>query len=324
LSDTAPRPVELIRALAVLSEPPGAAHARLAALAGLEGAPGATEYTEALVLGVTPYASVYLDSDGMIGGEARERIAGFWTATGQTPPAEPDHLGALLGLYAALAERAAADGRGGGDGSSGGGGGGGGGTDPAARAEAVLAARARDALLHEHLAPWAPLLLGRVAEQGGFYAEWAALLARVLDQEVLAAAEADALPVHLRLARPLPDPREEGSAAFLRGLLAPVRSGMIVTRRDLAGIARALALGARVGERRWVLDHLLGQEPAEVLGALAGLARTAAEAHAARIPVLGGIAAWWRERAGASFSLLEDLAAEARVEAASVGSAVRP
>jgi nitrate reductase assembly molybdenum cofactor insertion protein NarJ len=310
LSDTAPRPVELIRALAVLSEPPAAAHARLAALAGLEGAPGAAEYTEALVLGVPPYASVYLGADGMIGGEARERIAGFWRATGQTPPAEPDHLGALLGLYAALAERAAAEGRGA--------------TDPAAHAEAVLAARARDALLYEHLAPWVPVLLGRVAEQGGFYAGWAELLARVLDREILAAAEADALPVHLRLARPLPDPRTEDSADFLRGLLAPARSGMIVTRRDLADIARTLALGIRLGERRRVLDHLLGQEPAEVLCALAGLARTAAEAHAARSPVLGGIAVWWRERAEACSSLLESLAAEAGAEAIPVGSAERP
>ena len=41
-----------------------------------------------------------------MGGLARERIAGFWNAVGLTPPPEPDHLAALLGLYASLTERA--------------------------------------------------------------------------------------------------------------------------------------------------------------------------------------------------------------------------
>ena len=155
------------------------------------------------------------------------------------------------------------------------------------------------------------MFLDRVAEQGGFYAEWAALLGRVLEREFLAAPEAVALPVHLRAARPMPDPRIEGSAAFLRGLLAPARSGMIITRLDLARVARGLTLGTRVGERRWVLEHLLRQEPAEVLGALSGLARRAAAGHAARRPVLAGTAAWWQERAEATASLLDALAGEA-------------
>ena len=36
----------------------------------------------------------------MLGGEARDRIAGFWRALGLVPPPEPDHLAVMLGLYA--------------------------------------------------------------------------------------------------------------------------------------------------------------------------------------------------------------------------------
>lgn len=45
------------------------------------------------------YASVYLGPDGALGGEGTDRAAGFWRAIGITPPAEPDHLTALLSLY---------------------------------------------------------------------------------------------------------------------------------------------------------------------------------------------------------------------------------
>jgi len=297
------RPIELLRALAVLGEPPTAAHARLADAVGLHGAPTPPEYTEAFVLGLSPYASVHLGPEGMIGGEARDRIAGFWRAVGQTPPAEPDHLGALLGLYAWLAERGEGVGN---DGAP----------DPsvppeatsADAAHAVLVARARDALLHEHIAPWLPMFLERVESLGGFYAGWAALLARTVEGELVAAPPPARLPLHLRDAPPLADPREEGASAFLAALLAPVRSGMIVTRFDLVRIARGLDLGARIGERRWVLEHLLGLEPECVLAALSKHARAAAAAHARRRAVAGDMALWWQARAAATAALLDELA----------------
>ena len=40
----------------------------------------------------------------MLGGEAADRVAGFWRALGREVPGEPDHLSALLGLYAGLAD----------------------------------------------------------------------------------------------------------------------------------------------------------------------------------------------------------------------------
>src|SRR5919202_3998337 len=96
--------MELFRALAVLAEPPTSKAARVAEALELGELPTADEYTEAFVFQLYPYASVYLGSEGMIGGEARDRVAGFWRALGQTPPAEPDHLSVMLALYARLVE----------------------------------------------------------------------------------------------------------------------------------------------------------------------------------------------------------------------------
>ncbi|MGH9940996.1 MAG: hypothetical protein ACRD9R_01395, partial [Pyrinomonadaceae bacterium] len=76
--------MELFRALAVLAESPESAEAaRVAEVLELEpSAPTAGEYGESFILQLPPYASIYLGAEGMIGGEARDRIAGFWRALG--------------------------------------------------------------------------------------------------------------------------------------------------------------------------------------------------------------------------------------------------
>ena len=58
---------ELIRALAVLSEPPGPEQTRLGEVLGLDGVPDPAEYTEVFALQLYPYASVYLGAEGMLG-----------------------------------------------------------------------------------------------------------------------------------------------------------------------------------------------------------------------------------------------------------------
>jgi TorA maturation chaperone TorD len=282
-------PTELLRALAVLAEPPGPEHAALAAAVGLEGAPEPDAYTDLFLFQLYPYASVYLGSEGMMGGEARARVAGFWTAVGRTPPAEPDHLSALLGLYAGLAEEEVS----------------------AEGPEALLLAESRRALLDEHLGPWLFCFLERVREMAsGFYRGWAALLARVLEEEVRASDPPGPLAAQLRDAPELADPREEGGAAFLDGLLAPVRCGTILARADLARIALELDLGLRAGERRFALESLMGQEASGVLAALAGEARRQTSGHRAREVWLGASATFSAERAEASATLLDALASE--------------
>src|SRR5207237_4403931 len=90
--------------LAIFAEPPSIKAERVAEALELEALPGADEYTEIFIFQLPPYASIYLGAEGMIGGEARDRVAGFWRAIGETPPAEPDHLSVMLAVYARLVE----------------------------------------------------------------------------------------------------------------------------------------------------------------------------------------------------------------------------
>ena len=293
---------DLIRALGTLAEEPQPEHGRLAAALGLPGAPESGAFTDLFALNLYPYASVHLGPEGMMGGVARDRVAGFWSALGLLPPAEPDHLGTLLGLLAELAERHERE------------------TEAAAR---ILLSRARAALVQEHLVTWLPAFLGRVAELGGpFYAAWAKLALQALADEAAAARalpeiaerpRESPLPLHLRDVAPLPDPREPGDTDtpgedFLRALLAPVRSGMILTRVDLSRAARQLELGARMGERLYILKALLGQDSAATLRWLADEARAWTARHQAVSGFAPDVTAFWIARASATARLLDELA----------------
>ena len=284
----APR-AEVLRALAVVCEPPADGHARVWDALGLPGAPEAAAFTDLFVLHLYPYASVYLGAEGMLGGEARDRVAGFWRALHLTPPPEPDHLAALLGLYASLLEREGEE------------------RHPARRA---LWGQARAALLHEHLTSWLPPYLDRVeALAPPAYRAWAGLLSAALAGEAAAAGPPEAMSAHLRAAPPLPDPRREGSRAFVTGVLAPARCGMILTRADLARSARDLGLGFRVGERRFALAALLSQTPEAVLGWLAAEAVASSTRHHAHGGVMGAAAEFWSGRAQAAANLFVELQA---------------
>ena len=282
-------PTELLRALAVLAEPPTDRHAAVARSLALGSVPQSSAYSDVFLFQLYPYASVHLGPEGMMGGEAAERVAGFWRAVGRVPPAEPDHLAALLGLHASLGAEAA----------------------EAMPAERALVDASREALLLEHLAPWVFAFLERVRDLAPRpYGRWAAILEEVLLDE-LARASAEALarmPRHLARAPALPDPRSEGADRFLSGLLAPVRSGVIWARADLAGVARSLDLGLRAGERRYALEHLLAQDAPGVLRALAERASAQARSHRSRIPRVGASAIYLARRAETTAELLATLA----------------
>lgn len=279
--------IELVRALAVLAEPPDARRARLGKILGLDGDIDPAAYTDVFALQLYPYASVYVGSDGMLGGDAADRVAGFWRALHQTPPPEPDHLAALLGMYASLAEQEAAE------------------ADPA---RCLMWRVSRKALLWEHLASWLFLYLDKLAEIGPpSYRSWGTLLAETLASEIGAVGPPDTLPLHLRRAPPLPDPRRDGAAAFVGGLLAPVRSGMVLTRADLARAARDLGLGLRIGERRFILETLLAQDATAMLAWVEAQARTWRSRHQARSGILGDVATFWSGRAGEAAALLAQL-----------------
>ncbi len=285
-------PVELIRSLAALAEAPAPEHERLCRLLGFPPPPGAASHTALFEHQVYPYASVYLGAEGMLGGDARSRVAGFWSAVGQEPPADCDHVSNLLTLWSALLERA--DGE----------------TDPA---RARLSLRAAEALVSEHLAPWVFVFLeairGVVAREGGrssFFHAWA----DTLEQLVWGAAPAGGggLPVHLSVAAELPEPADVGGEAFLDALLAPVRCGMVLTRADVTRMTASLEIGSRVAERRYTLRACLAQDAAGVLGWLADEADRWTQRHRSPDPA---VSAFWKDRARHAAATLRQAAVDA-------------
>ncbi|HEX9100278.1 MAG TPA: molecular chaperone TorD family protein [Candidatus Dormibacteraeota bacterium] len=273
--------------MASLAEPPGAETDRVAGLLELRGRAEAAEYTDVFGLQLWPYASIYVGAEGKLGGEARDRVAGFWRALHLTPPAEVDHLAALLGLYATLAESEEAE------------------QEPARRR---LRHNSRRALLWEHLLSWLPLYLSKLQEIGSpFYIAWAGLLREALIAEARRLGPPDQLPIHLRDAPPLCDPRADGADAFLAGLVAPVRTGMLLARDDLRRAARELGLGLRQGERLYVLKALLSQEPAAALGWLADEAGRWESIHGSMPEELEPVRGYWRGRARAGAQLIASL-----------------
>lgn len=283
---------ELIRALGALAEPPQAQHGALAAAMGIP-CPTAAEHADVFLFQLFPYASVQLGPEGKLGGVARDRVAGFFRALGQTPPTEPDHLAVLLGAYASLVERADEA------------------HDDTGRA---AWARARQALLVEHILSWLPAFGRRVADIGGpAYRGWAGLLDELLAAEAARTpAAATQLPRHLAEAALLPDPRQGPVDDFLEGLLAPGRTGLILTASDLARAADDLGLGRRVAERRFVIRALLDQDPEGFLGWLGAAAAKASSDWDSHWLVRTPTGAWWRDRSATTSDLLAQLAADAR------------
>jgi TorA maturation chaperone TorD len=268
---------EVFRALGALCEPPDPAHARLAAALGLPQPPGPAAFTEVFVFQLVPYAAAYLSPDGMLGGEAADRVAGFWRALGLTPPAEPDHLAALLGLYGALSQH-----------------------EHAERLPARKAAwrDARRALLWEHLLTWAPTYAQAViAVSPGFHAAWAQLLRDALLGEAAVVDPPPVTPLHLRDVPELPD---TGSDGFVRAILTPVRSGLLITRHDLAAGAAAIGLAARAGGRAFILRALIDTGRPATFRWLCEQAAWWAARHQETDPSLPGISPHWLARAETS------------------------
>lgn len=263
---------DTLRALAVMCEPPGKSTATIAEALGLPHAPTPEEYTDLFVMQLSPYASIYLGAEGMLGGEARDRVAGFWRALGITPPTDADHLAALLGLYATLCDGLAPQ-------------------DDTVRAQRD---HARRALLWEHLLSWVPPYLRRVREVGPPpYQTWATVLEGTLDGTVEqwdSGTGGRDLPLHLREASDLPQPDTETLDHTLAAILSPVRAGFILTKHDLTAMARQLGIGLRQGERKFILRALVDQDPAAVFQWLED------EVRRQRQPGSDTISRFWHDR----------------------------
>ena len=280
--------MELFRALAIFAEPPTTKAERVAEALELEALPGADEYTEIFIFQLPPYASIYLGAEGMIGGEARDRVAGFWRAIGETPPAEPDHLSVMLALYARLVELEVEE-------------------SNVRRREGWRAAR--KAFFWEHLASWLFVYLIKLADTASqFYKRWSTTLQLALMEEAMILGDQERLPLHLREAPALIDPRSSGAEEFLQSLLTPVRSGIIVTRADLTRAARDIGLSLRMGERKFILKALFAQDANRMFDWLIVEAANWTRQHQGiQRGMLEEITKWWQQRAEATAALLKEL-----------------
>jgi hypothetical protein len=276
---------ELFRSLgaAILTPPPG----NSAVCAALDlPIPTGAEHTDAFVLSAPPHAAIHLGPEGKLGGEGLDRIAGFWRVLGLKPREDADHLGALLMLYAELGEaeeKATGDTRG-------------------------QLHRARAALFHEHIWSWAPGYLRAVNGLGiASVAAWVQLTEQALRAEYADLGPAELLPLALRAAPPAMS-ADDSLDETLDALVAPIRSGVVLTRRDVADCARQIGVGLRRGERRFELKAMLEQDAFATLGWLAAHARRWAERPSAQ-GATNYPCAWWAYRAATTARVLETLAA---------------
>jgi len=235
------------------------------------------DHTRVFVLDLAPYASIYLDPEGKLGGACVDQIAGVWRVLGLDPPREPDHLLSLIGLYAALGS-AIKDCR-----------------SEVARKRVEVAART---VLAEHIHPWIFVYLAAV-ESYSATATWAALVQGVLREELSAWPQEDVLPLTLRDA-PKPDLDDLSAEKVYELATVPVVSGGVVTFGDLETMGSRAGLGVRRGERRFVLRSMLEQGPRETLCELGAHFRT----WEGRALGEGSVASWWKERAAATADAL--------------------
>lgn len=279
---------ELLRSLGAVALTPPPGNAVLCQALDLPVQTG-VEHTDVFVLSAPPHAAIHLGAEGKLGGEGLDRIAGFWRALGLTAPEDADHLGTLLMLYAELteAERLASDER-----------------------RGAQMHRARTALFHEHIWSWAPGYLAAVAGLGvPSTSAWAQLTEQVLRAEHAELGAPESLPLAMRTAPPGLD-LSDSFDDTLDGLVAPIRSGSVLTYRDLTACGSIVGVGVRRGERRYALRAMLEQDAPATLGWLAGHARSWSQQHASAAISENDPGAWWSARAAHTAGVLEAMASD--------------
>lgn len=131
---------------------------------------------------------------------------------------------------------------------------------------------------------------------------------KALMSEAVTLGNQERLPLHLREAPTLVDPRSNGTDEFLQSILTPVRCGMIVTRADLMRAARELGLSFRMGERRFILKTLFAQDVNRMLDWLIHEADAWTRHHESiQEEICSPIAKLWQQRAESTSALLKEL-----------------
>lgn len=264
----------------------------------------AAEHYALLGRELPPFAGVFLESSGLVGGgKAADVLRAAHEVLGLRAFEEPspDHLGQALRLMAVLVD-AELDAVEHGDG-----------------ADAATLRRWQRTVLDEALLPWMPpLLVGLGGREPTLWTRVVEMAAGVLAQH---RAEDSALPraigpvvdTALKDAGLLDEPRT-GLRAVAELLTTPARCGLYLGRHDLEAVARRCELPRGFGTRKDMLERLL--RAAAEYGALPRLidelghllaARDDAYAGLALEPGLGAVVPPWRRRLAVTRGVLTRL-----------------
>ena len=177
----------------------------------------AAEHQRVMGTEVLPYASVYASDEALMGGEWAARASAAFRDAGFEPPDPPDAVGALIGLYAGLAEH-----------------------HPKRAA----------AMAHQLLTPVvAPVLCATIEEGGPLYPEVARLAAQLLDVHL---AEKP-----IELGADLLDDPKTGLRDIVDHWLIPAHSGVFLSRGAILRLAEASGHPCGFGARKQMLHAWL-------------------------------------------------------------------
>jgi TorA maturation chaperone TorD len=276
--------MELLRTLGTVMSPPDAIVARLAAVLELPASPTSSEHTFLFGSQLPPFASVYLSTSGERGGDACDRIAGYWRAVGLTPPAEPDRLAHMLGFYADLLDQEEHE-------------------ADQARRHAVT--RIRKAFLAEQLLTWLPAFLTKVdliAPRP--YRRWGQLVEQVIGREAWRSAPLATVPPLQERDRARVDPRPGDVESLVTYLAAPVRCGLILAPVDLERVAAELQVATPADHVGQALRALFAARPNDLLAWLTSEARRWEARHERNRDLLPALSDHWTRRARTTRVLL--------------------
>lgn len=214
----------------------------------------AAEHFHLFGFNVFPYQSMFLDTDGRLGGPQSEQALSYYRQAGfnlspRTPAGRfaagesPDHAGLELAFLSFLSGAEA---------------------DALQDGERLHVLRIRDlqrGFLDLHLLPWLPALVQAIGQQGSpFYTTLAGLSLELVFEH--RAALGDGLPVG-RPAFALPHPpalledEKTGLKDIAAYLLTPAYSGLYLSREDIARLGRGRNLPRGFGARLQMLSNLL-------------------------------------------------------------------
>lgn len=239
----------------------------------------------AFIRELPPFASIYLSTDGNIGGDPRSTIAGFYRALSLPIPADPDHLSHLLSLLAGILsarDKTPAD-------------------QLMERKDSID--RAAGVVLHDHLLSWLPAYLLRAQEVfPPSLGNWVSITFDLLS---LLSLQYDTVVSSVAGFRgelsQVGDPNQ-----IVRWLTSPGLSGLIISLGDIEEVARKLELPLRAGRKRFVLQEMVSQASNQVLSEFQALAKNQSRLFDSQVEQFSSLKGW-AARASQSADLLASI-----------------